>query len=344
MSIGCKSVPEPLTNVDPRLRHGFHPVALSSEIGETLTSVRLLGEPWVLSRTPSGLIGFVDRCPHRGAPLSLGDLENGIRLRCAYHGWCFDREGHGVHIPALGDGAKTPPRAVLRPPAALEEHYGIVWLAPEPPLAPVIEIPESQDDRFSSGIVPPCRAAVGAGLMIDNFLDMAHFPFVHRGTFGADSPEEIRDYSTTPLSGGFSVSYDDTFTNREDPGVAAGIRPLVQQWRMTYNYRIPFSVRLRLDFLDAGGANVVAFFVQPETNEMCRLYTNLYRDDTGGDESLMAEAVKYQEQVMAEDLVIQERYLDNSLPLDPTAEIHTRADRITLELRRSLLRMMNATP
>jgi hypothetical protein len=40
--------------------------------------------------------------------------------------------------------------------------------------------------------------------------------------------------------------------------------------------------------------------------------------------------------VLREDLRVQEAYYELVLPLDPTAEVHTRADRATLELRRVL--------
>jgi hypothetical protein len=40
--------------------------------------------------------------------------------------------------------------------------------------------------------------------------------------------------------------------------------------------------------------------------------------------------------VLQEDLRIQEAYHALVLPLSPTAEVHTRADRATLELRRVL--------
>jgi len=295
----------------------------------------LLGEAWVLARLGSEIVAFEDRCPHRWAPLSAGRIE-GTQLRCGYHGWCFGPDGAAVEIPALGADAKFPPRARATPAAGIEERYGLVWIAPEHPTAPIIELPEASDPAFDEGVLPPTRAAVGAGLMIDNFLDFAHFPFVHSGTFGRDSPAFIRDYSAERVPGGFVVEYEDTFSNREDPGVAEGLRPLIQTWRMTYHYRVPFSVRLRLDFLDTGGVNVVAFFVQPETASECRLYTILLRNDLGGEESAMAEAISYQEQVMTEDLAIQERYELKEMPLELSAEVHTRADRITVELRRAL--------
>jgi hypothetical protein len=50
----------------------------------------------------------------------------------------------------------------------------------------------------------------------------------------------------------------------------------------------------------------------------------------------MADAIDYQGKVMLEDLAIQERYVAKEMPLDLSEEVHTRADRITVELRRAL--------
>jgi hypothetical protein len=50
----------------------------------------------------------------------------------------------------------------------------------------------------------------------------------------------------------------------------------------------------------------------------------------------MADAVEFEMQVVDEDLHVQSRYETLSLPLDVTEEIHTRADKTTLELRRIL--------
>ena len=54
-------------------RRYWHPVALTSEIGEMPLSVRVLGEDLVLFRTTSNKIGLVHRqCPHRRASLVFG--------------------------------------------------------------------------------------------------------------------------------------------------------------------------------------------------------------------------------------------------------------------------------
>ncbi len=218
----------------------------------------------------------------------------------------------------------------------MAEAHGIVFLAPEPPLAPLGTIAEADDPAFMAGLLPTLRARGSAGLLADNFLDIAHFPFVHAGTFGTEEAAEVAPFAVARDDWSFTVSYEHPFAHREDPGVAAGLRPLVQTRRLTYRLSAPFHLRLRIDFVDSGGSNVIGFFIQPETDETCRLFTTLWRDDLGGDEARMAEAVAFELAVLREDLRVQEAYHELVLPLEPTAEVHTRADRATLELRRVL--------
>jgi phenylpropionate dioxygenase-like ring-hydroxylating dioxygenase large terminal subunit len=325
----------PLSNTDRALRQCWHPIARPAEITEQPQRFLLLGEPWVLYRAHGQIVAFLDRCPHRRAPLSLGRCEADV-LQCAYHGWRFDSSGACVEIPALGEGATLPPAAQLTRPAGLVVSHGMVFLAPEEPIAPLGVIPEAADASFVAGELPTLRARASAGLLADNFLDVAHFPFVHAGTFGADEAAEVPQYAVARDDWSFTMSYEHSFANREDPGVAAGFRPLVQTRRLAYCLSAPFHLRLRIDFVEAGGSNVIGFFIQPESADSCRLFTTLWRDDLDGDAARLAESIDFEVAVLREDLLVQEAYDDLVLPLAPTAEVHTRADRTTLELRRVL--------
>ncbi len=344
------TAPAALTNTHPALRRCWHPVARSAEVADRPVRTMLLGEPWVLARLgPGGAVqAFPDRCPHRLAPLSIGSVgsapDGTTVLRCAYHGWCFDAAGRCVELPALGPGATIPPKARLAPAHAVVERHGMVFLAPTAPLAQCATlpaIPEADDPSFTAGDLPPMRARAGAGFLADNFLDMGHFPFVHAATFGAEDPV-VPPLSVSRDGLSFTAQSEHDFCNREDPAVAAGTRPLVQRRRVTYRVHAPFHLVLRLDFLDAGGTNVIGFFLQPETDDSCRVYSTIWRDDLGHDPTRMEGAVAFEVRVVQEDLDLQDHFDVHALPLDPTAEVHTRADRSTLELRRMLADLVAA--
>jgi nitrite reductase/ring-hydroxylating ferredoxin subunit len=55
-----------------------------------------------------------DRCPHRGASLSLGKIRD-KGLSCPYHGWTFDSAGTCIEIP-FGDGQDDKRAATMRAP------------------------------------------------------------------------------------------------------------------------------------------------------------------------------------------------------------------------------------
>jgi len=337
-----------LSNVDPRLAQAWHPVALATEVSATPRRVWLLGDPWVVMQASTDDLprAYRDSCPHRRAPLSAGSLLADGTLQCGYHGWRFDECGTCVAIPALGPAATIPGRADLQRAAGVAVVAGIVWIAPEEPLSTLPDVSAADaapgDETFVIGHLPPVSTPGCAGAMLDNFLDVAHFPFVHAGTFGTDESDKVDEYEVARTATGFTAVTEHTFANHEDPGVARGERLLLQRRRMTYVYTAPFTATLRLDYVDAGGTNLIVFAVQPERDGQCRVYTTIYRDDIAPE--AMDDAVAFEERVLAEDLVIQAQ-MPSTLPLDLTAEVHTKADRVTIELRRVLSEFLQrATP
>jgi len=325
-----------LTNIDLSLRRGWHVLCRVDEVSAKPTSHRLLNTQWAAWLHPSeGVKVFLDACPHRLAPLSLGQCE-GETIRCGYHGWVFDSMGDCVEIPALGADATLPPRAKLTKPAGVHVAHGLVFVAIDEPLTAAPSISVQEDDSFMQGDLPVLTARASAALLADNFLDMAHFPFVHRATFGDEEATEVPNYSVERNGLAFESVYEHDFANREDPLVATGEHQLIQRRRLTYRYHAPFHLELAIEFLDAGGTNVIGFFLTPEDEETVRIYSSLWRNDLDFDTNRMQEAIDFEMAVVAEDLALQSRYFDLSMPLDITSEVHTRADKTTVELRRVL--------
>ena len=102
-------VPEiaPNTGCGDLMRRYWQPAALTEELrGERpVVKVRLLGEDLVLFRNDDGTYGLIGRnCPHRGADLCFGRLEDG-GLRCPFHGWLFDTNGQCREQPAEPPGS-----------------------------------------------------------------------------------------------------------------------------------------------------------------------------------------------------------------------------------------------
>ena len=126
-----------LRNVEAALRRAWHPLCRSSEVTERPRAATLMGEHYVAYRVASGELRVIfGRCPYRFAPLSLGACE-GNQLRCAYHGWVFDEQGHCLEIPSINPGDTLPVRAKLSEPFAVAESHSMVFVAPDDPLTPL---------------------------------------------------------------------------------------------------------------------------------------------------------------------------------------------------------------
>lgn len=119
----------PGTPMGTLLRAYWLPLLYSDELPEpdgAPLRIRLLGENLLAFRDSAGRIGLLEeQCPHRLASLFYGRNEEG-GLRCLYHGWKFDVEGHCVDMPnEPGDCAFR--HKVLATAYPCVERRGIVW-------------------------------------------------------------------------------------------------------------------------------------------------------------------------------------------------------------------------
>jgi len=330
----------PLGNLHPALRRYWHPVCHISELDAGPVRVELMGEALVVARLDGVAAAFPDQCPHRYARLSDGIVVEGD-LQCPYHGWRFGGDGRRTLIPALGPDSPAAGRVALAPAAVVEAH-DLVHVALEPPVAEPIDVPEWGAPGITPVWLPPQRVRVGAGQFIDNFLDFAHFPFVHAGTFGAGEDQLVGDYEVERRPGGLRVRYEHVIENLEDPGVATGERPLLQPRVMEYTYQVPFTARLRIELPLPGVENTIVAWAVPVDADESVLHHVLLRNDIEDDEQAR-HAADYELSVLAEDLRVLEHLPTRDLELALPRQVHTRADRITVELRRLLATALDPT-
>jgi len=176
------------------LRNQWYLAAWSNEVGRTPLARRIAGEPVVFWRTQTGKpAAFEDRCPHRLAPLSKGQVV-GDALQCGYHGVRFDAAGICVHVPGQDE---IPARGHVRA-YRLEERWGWVWLwLGEPDRADPQRIPDFhwQAEPGWAPIGGTLHFKAHYQLLLDNLLDLSHEAFLHQNTIGnravADVPAEM---------------------------------------------------------------------------------------------------------------------------------------------------------
>src|SRR5207253_4830109 len=161
------------------LRRYWHPVGTLVELEqEPVQPVRILSEDLTLFRDLRGNLGLIgERCAHRAISLAYGiPQENG--LRCCYHGWTYDTEGHVVDMPF------EPACLPLRIQSWRVEALGgliFAYLGPEPaPYLPRWDVLVRDDFKKTCRITElPCNWLQ----CMHNSLDPTHFEHLH-GVYG----------------------------------------------------------------------------------------------------------------------------------------------------------------
>ncbi len=197
----ARSGTDPATMIDdPVLLNDWHAVAWGSQVrGTEPTAIRLLEHDLVLWRNRDGLHAWRDLCVHRGSRLSAGRLTNNC-LACPYHGWEYDSTGRCVRIPAHPE--QPPPARARATVYAVKEKYDLVWVGLGEPQKDVPLFPEWDDSSFEKIMAGPYLYRAHGPRVIENFLDVTHFSFVHAGYLGDPSQAQIGDYEAEEFNGG----------------------------------------------------------------------------------------------------------------------------------------------
>src|SRR5262245_38514378 len=171
------------------LRNQWYTAATSTEVGAKPLARTICNEPLVIFRGEDGTVAVLtDRCPHRKAPLSSGDVV-GSALQCGYHG-----NGPCTHVPGNVPVGRDF-RARCFP--AREVHGLIfVWLG-EASLADPTLIPDFDENVKPgwTGVHGMLYVKANYQLLIDNILDLTHVVFVHKTTLAgggvAETPLQV---------------------------------------------------------------------------------------------------------------------------------------------------------
>jgi len=194
------------------LRRYWHPVGLSSDAAATPRLVRALGEDLILFRDGEGRPGLLyPRCAHRGTTLYYGKVET-RGIRCCYHGWLYDVEGHCLEQPC--EDAGGPRRDRIRQPwYPLEERYGLVFAYLGPPQKkPLLPRYDCLEELAAGEFVEPDDSSIGSGgpqivpcnwfQHWENVVDPFHVPVLHGSFSGAQFTAQMGivpkvEFSTT---------------------------------------------------------------------------------------------------------------------------------------------------
>jgi phenylpropionate dioxygenase-like ring-hydroxylating dioxygenase large terminal subunit len=307
-------------------RRFAHPVAGAAQLGAAPLSVRLLSDDYVLWRDGSGAVRAApDRCPHRGTRLSLGRVRDG-ELECPYHGWRFAGDGRCVAIPAAPGFA--PPAShglALRP---LTEAMGLLWLQPEGDAAGLPPFDAETDERLRRLNVGPYDVSASAPRIVENFLDMAHFGFVHEGLLGDRGHGAVPAYEVAVDEAGVHARGCRAWQPQSNRLSSAG------SW-VDYDYDVPApyaAVLRKAPDAQAGYRESIALFVCPLEPEASRVWFRMAVPDQQSSDAQLRE---FQDRIFAQDRPVLESQRPRRLPLTG-GEVHSAADRASAAYRRYL--------
>jgi nitrite reductase/ring-hydroxylating ferredoxin subunit len=229
----------PGTAMGTLMREYWVPAMLSSELpGPDCDPVRvlLLAEQLIAFRDTNGKSGLIqNNCPHRGASLFFGRNEE-AGLRCVYHGWKFDVDGHCIDMP--NEPAESDFRNKVKATAyPCVERGGLVWTYMGPRQTPP-PLPDLEANMLEGATATAFQLDANWLQILEGDIDTTHVGFLHYGGLKAEEqiPGSFSEYQLRQKPAHFEVI--DT-----PSGVAYGARrpgpPGEEYWRIA-QFCLPF--------------------------------------------------------------------------------------------------------
>jgi len=212
-------------------------------------------------------------------------------------------------------------------------RFDHVWTSPGEPTRPMFDIPEAHEPGRRAVICGAVRVKASPLRVVENFLDIAHFPFVHTDVLGAEPHTEVEPYNVE-----IKETVDEVWATKVrffQPQAAKSS----ESGQMTdYKYRVPApctAILYKTCPPRPGEWDIIAIFVQPLAEDLCDAFAWMSLYD---DESSLSDLIQFQQMIFLQDRSILENQIPRLLPLDPKMEIPTRADTTSIAYRRWLKR------
>jgi phenylpropionate dioxygenase-like ring-hydroxylating dioxygenase large terminal subunit len=325
-------------------RYFWHPVCTLNELREAKPGGRgplqstLLGERIGVAEIGGKVVAFADRCPHRGAALTLGWAEDD-GLRCRYHGWCYDTEGRCIEVPALEPDTPIPARAQVTM-YDCEVKYDLVWVRLDSRADTSIpEFPAWEDGSQRCIMGEPYLWPCSAGRRVENFIDTTHFPYAHQGTLGAPPNVVFPVFPVDQLPGRLEfetetfLAYnpgDNTYGPPNSPE-STFLPPA------TYVVQMPFTTVLKFTWSETFQTQIY-MHPTPIDGETCRSYWfTCHSHDGSADEVHL----QLQDMVLGEDLPVVASHLPRRIG-EAHEEVSVPTDRSSILWRKWLRELAHA--
>ncbi|MBB3273904.1 vanillate O-demethylase monooxygenase subunit [Pseudomonas sp. OG7] len=335
------------------LKNSWYVACTPDEIESKPLGRKICGENIAFYRGNEGQVAAVENfCPHRGAPLSLGYVEDG-NLVCGYHGLVMGCDGKTVSMP----GQRVRGFPCIKSYAVVE-RYGFIWVWPgekelaDPALIHHLEWAESPDWAYGGGLY---HIKCDYRLMIDNLMDLTHETYVHSSSIGQKEIDEA--LPTTSVNG------DEVITARHMDNIMAppfwrmALRGNdladdvpVDRWQIC-RFTPPSHVMIEVGVAHAGNggydapdhlkaSSIVVDFITPETETSHWYFWGMARKFKPDDLALTDTIREGQGKIFGEDLDMLEQQQSNLLTYPERGLLKLNIDSGGVQSRRVLDRLL----
>jgi vanillate O-demethylase monooxygenase subunit len=335
------------------LKNSWYVACTPDEIESKPLGRKICGENIAFYRGKEGKVAAVENfCPHRGAPLSLGYVEDG-NLVCGYHGLVMGCDGKTVSMP----GQRVRGFPCIKPYAVVE-RYGFIWVWPgdkalaDPALIHPLKWAESPDWAYGGGLF---HIKCDYRLMIDNLMDLTHETYVHSSSIGQKEIDEALPITT--------VDGDEVVTARHMENIMAppfwqmALRGNdladdvpVDRWQIC-RFTPPSHVMIEVGVAHAGhggydapdhlkASSIVVDFITPETETSHWYFWGMARKFKPNDLALTDTIREGQGKIFGEDLDMLEQQQSNLTTYPERGLLKLNIDSGGVQSRRVLERLL----
>jgi vanillate O-demethylase monooxygenase subunit len=203
------------------------------------------------------------------------------------------------------------------------ERYGIIWVCLSgEPSRDLPDWEEMEDPAYHRICLEPIDWKTSAARQSENFLDIAHFSWLHVGTFGNREKPEMKKYDVLPTPGGLHLEYH-----------YPAQRPDGKLTPFIYDTTFPFSSRIRTSY-EEGCKHAIFVTACPVSARKTRIFFWITQDKPFPDPQ---GAIEWEIKIFAEDQRMVESQHPEELPLDLSEEFHIRADQMSTAYRKGLV-------
>lgn len=236
------------------IQNDWYVAAWPEEVTEKPLARRLGNQPVVLYREKDGrAVALLDRCPHRGAPLSRGEVVD-TGLQCNYHGLIFGNDGKCRSIP---NQERIPAKACVKS-FPLVEKDGFLWIWLGDPMkadeSMIVDYPYHNDEATWPRRTGMMRVEGHYMLMVDNLMDLTHVGYMHKNTIGSGPANEYSEALMDVKRTDRGVHFIRWLLDHVPPATyvkAGGFKGKVDRWQ-EFDFVAPGNVLQYTGATDAG--------------------------------------------------------------------------------------------